>query len=71
MNCLNGEERANQLILSVQNKPRVVVSQSHQATRALMGAWSRLYAKQNGMRQVPEAAKAMLKAQQRKVRETC
>ena len=57
-NGWNEEEKANQLIVCMKEKARVVMSQLSSSDKKI------------GMRQVPEAAKATLKARRRKVGET-
>jgi len=67
MNGWDEKEKANQLILSIKEKARV--SQLSSNDKSLYGSMQVLREK-IGMRQVPEAAKATLKALRKKVGET-
>lgn len=68
MNSWDEKEKANQLILSVREKARVAMSQLSSNDKSLYG--SQALRGKIGMHQVPEAAKATLKALRKKVGET-
>ena len=70
VNNWNEEEKANQLILGMKEKACVVMSQLSSEDKNSYKRMVKAPRKKIGMRQVPEAAKATLKAQQRKVGET-
>ena len=64
------EEKANQLILCMKEKARVVMSQLSASDKSSYTCMVEALRKKIGMRQVPEAAKATLKARRRKVGES-
>ena len=70
MNGWKEEEKANQLILCMKKKARVVMSQLSASDKSSYTCMVEALRKKIGMRQVPEAAKAMLKARRRKVGES-
>lgn len=70
MNGWNEEEKANQLILCMKEKARVVMCQLSSNDKSSYESMVKALRKKIGMRQVPEAAKATLKARRRKVGET-
>lgn len=70
MNGWNDEEKANQLILCMKEKACVVMSQLSSSDKSSYKCMVEALRKKIGMRQVPEAAKATLKARRRKVGET-
>ena len=70
MNGWKEEEKANQLILCMKEKARVVMSQLSASDKSSYTCMVEALRKKIGMRQVPEAAKATLKARRRKVGES-
>lgn len=70
VNNWNEEEKANQLILCMKEKARVVMSQLSSEDKSSYERMVKALREKIGMRQVPEAAKATLKARRRKVGET-
>ena len=64
------EEKANQLILCSKEKARVVMSQLSASDKSSYTCMVEALRKKIGMRQVPEAAKATLKARRRMVGES-
>ena len=62
MNSWDGEEKRNQLILSVKDRARVVLSQLPEESKGDYVSMVKALNEKIGMRQVPEAAKATLKA---------
>ena len=70
VNNWNEEEKANQLILCMKDKARVVMSQLSSEDKNSYERMVKALREKIGMRQVPEAAKATLKARRRKVGET-
>ena len=70
VNNWNEEEKANQLILCMKEKARVVMSQLSSEDKNSYERMVKALREKIGMRQVPEAAKATLKARRRKVGET-
>ena len=64
------EEKANQLVLCMKEKARVVMSQLPLDDKNSYQRMVKALREKIGMRQVPEAAKATLKARRRKVGET-
>ena len=70
MNGWNKEEKANQLILYTKEKACVVMSQLSPSDKSSYECVVEALCKNIGMCQVPEAAKATLKARRRKVGET-
>ena len=70
VNNWNDEEKANQLILCMKEKARMVMSQLSSKDKNSYERMVRALREKIGMRQVPEAAKATPKAQRRKVGET-
>ena len=70
MNGWKEEEKANKLILCMKKKARVVMSQLSASDKSSHTCMVEALSKKIGMRQVPEAAKATLKAQRRKVGES-
>ena len=70
VNNWNEEEKANQLILSMKDKARVVMSQLSSEDKNSYERMVKALRGKIGMRQVSEAAKATLKARRRKVGET-
>ena len=70
VNNWNEEEKANQLILCMKDKARVVMSQLSSEDKNSYERMVKALRGKIGMRQVSEAAKATLKARRRKVGET-
>ena len=70
MNDWSEEEKANQLVLCMKEKARVVMSQLPLDDKNSYQRMVKALREKIGMRQVPEAAKATLKARRRKVGET-
>ena len=70
VNNWNEEEKANQLILCMKDKARVVMFQLLSEDKNSYERMVKALREKIGMRQVPEAAKATLKARRRKVGET-
>ena len=70
VNNWNEVEKANQLILCMKEKARVVMSQLSSADKNSYERMVKALREKIGIRQVPEAAKATLKARRRKVGET-
>ena len=70
MNGWKEEEKANQLILCMKEKARVVMSQLSASDKSSYTCMVEALRKKIGMRQVPEAAKATLKARRRMVGES-
>ena len=70
MNGWKEEEKANQLILCMKEKARVVMSQLSASDKSSYTCMVEALRKKIGMRQAPEAAKATLKARRRKVGES-
>ena len=70
MSSWNEEEKRNQLILSVKDRARVVLSQLSEEQKRDYQSMVKALRDKIGMRQVPEAAKATLKARRRKVGES-
>ena len=70
VNNWNEEEKANQLILCMKDRARVVMSQLSSENKNSYERMVKALRGKIGMRQVPEAAKATLKARRRKVGET-
>ena len=70
VNNWNEEEKANQLILCMKEKARVVTSQLLSEDKNSYERMVKALHEKIGMRQVPEPAKATLKARRRKVGET-
>ena len=70
VNNWNDEEKANQLILCMREKARMVMSQLSSEDKNSYERMVRALHEKIGMPQVPEAAKATPKAQRRKVGET-
>ena len=66
----NEEEKANQLILCMKEKARVVMSQLSSEDKNSYERMVKALREKIGMRQVPEAAKATLKDRRKKVGET-
>ena len=70
MNGWKEEEKANQLILCMKAKASVVMSQLSASDKSSYTCMVEALRKNIGMRQVPKAAKATLKARQRMVGES-
>ena len=70
MSSWDEEEKRNQLILSVKDRARVVLSQLSEEQKSDYQSMVKALRDKIGMRQVPEAAKATLKARRRKVGES-
>ena len=70
MNGWKEEEKANQLILGMKEKARVVMSQLSASDKSSYTCMVEALRKKISMRQVPEAAKATLKARRRMVGES-
>ena len=70
MNGWKEEEKANQLILCLKQKARVVMSHLSASDKSSYTCMMDALCKKIGMRQVPEVTKATLKAQRRKVGES-
>lgn len=70
MNNWSEDEKRNQLIMSMKDRARVVMSQLSSSDKDTYKGMVKALSKKLGMRQVPEAAKATLKARRRKVGET-
>ena len=70
MNDWNEQEKANQLVLCMKEKARVVMSQLSSDDKSSYGCMVRALCEKVAMSQVPEAAKATLKARCRTVGET-
>ena len=71
VNNWNEEEKPNQLILCMKEKAHVVMSQLLSEDKNSYECMVKALHKEIGIRQVPEAAKATLKARRRKVGELC
>ena len=70
MNSWKEEEKANQLILCMKEMARVAMCQLSSNDNSSYESVVKALRKKIGMHQVPEAAKATLKARRRKVGET-
>ena len=70
MNDWNEEEKANQLVLCMKEKARVVMSQLSSDDKNSYQHMVKALREKIGMRQVPEAAKATLKVRRRNLGET-